>query len=102
MEQLEGTPLYSLSETITEIANFSGAAYLLLAPKNPTKALVVLEPETEPSSLKERSSEPVKISGRKELMKADALLKHVKDTYQMDLQTSPSGEVIVLRAEKTE
>ena len=98
--ELEGIPLFSASEQLAKNVDYSGATYLLLAPQDPSKALLILEPNSEPSELAKRPSGPVKVTGSKELKKADGLLKHVKDTYQLDLQIAPSGEVVVLRVKE--
>ena len=78
-----------------------GASYLLIAPQDPLKALLVLEPGAVPAELAKRESKLVKLSGKKESAESQALLELVKERYQLELQTDDSGRVVVLRTESS-
>ena len=98
VEELDGTPLYSISEEISGLHEFDGAAYLLIAPQDPTKALLVSESGVSPADLSKRESKPSTISGVKELIDSEKLKNHVTERYQLALQTNASGKVILLKA----
>ena len=95
VEQLDGTPLYSISEELTTVAKAEDACFLLIAPQDPTKALLVKESGTKPAELATRESKMTKFSGSKSTMKSESLVAHVKENYQLDLQVD-NGEVVVL------
>jgi hypothetical protein len=99
VEELEGTPLYSGSEELTRLAGGPDAVYLLIAPQDPSKALLVQEKGAEPSAVTGRESKPIKVSGSKKSLKSEPLLKHVQERYELELQTDPSGGVVLLMAE---
>lgn len=99
VEELEGTPLYSGSEEIHSLLALDGASYLLIAPQDPLKAVLVLEPGAVPAELAKRESKPVKLSGKKEVADSKALVDLVKQRYELDLQTDTEGRVVVLRVE---
>ena len=101
VEELEGTPLYSISGELSGMHQFDGAAYLLIAPQDPTKALLVSESGVAPAELSKRESKPTKISGVKELIDSEKLKNHVTERYQMALQTNADGKVILLKAKTT-
>lgn len=100
VEELEGTPLYSQSAELTPLAKVQGATYLLIAPQDPLKALVVVEEGASPEEVAKRKSEPVKLAGKRETLDAQALVDHVKAQYQLDLKTDDKGQVIVLKVAK--
>jgi hypothetical protein len=97
VEQLEGTPLYSQSSELTPLAKVQGATYLLIAPQDPLKALLVVEEGASPEEVSKRQSGPVKLAGKSETLDAPALVDHVKAQYQLDLKTDDKGKVIVLK-----
>lgn len=97
VEELNGTPLYSVSKELTGVAKLEGATYLLIAPQDPTKALLVQEKGATPESLSGRESKPIKISGAKTTTDSADLVKHVKERYEMDLQVDDAGKVVVLQ-----
>ena len=97
VEQLEGTPLYSQSAELTPLAKVQGATYLLIAPQDPLKALLVVEEGASPEEVSKRESGPVKLAGKSETLDAPALVEHVKAQYQLDLKTDEKGKVIVVK-----
>lgn len=97
VEELEGTPLYSESVRLTPLAKTDDAVYLLIAPQDPLKALLILEEGAVPEDVALRKSEIVKLAGKRDSLKNEALVAHVKEQYQLDLKTNESGEVLVLR-----
>lgn len=99
IEQLSGTPLYSVSEELTGVAATEDACFLLIAPQDPTKALLVQEKGSKPADLASRESQTTDFSGTKTTKKSDALVTHVKERYELDLQVSESGDVVILNVE---
>lgn len=97
VEELEGTPLYSVSEDFAKIVKLDGAPYLLIAPQDPLKALLILEPGVDPAEVKTRESKQIKLSGTSEPIEAKELIEHVKQQYELDLKTDENGKVVVLR-----
>jgi len=96
IEELKGTPLYSISEELSSVAEIPGAAFLLIAPQDPTKALLVVEQETLPADLAKRASKPIALSGKKESKKSESLAAHVKERYELELKSDANGDIIVL------
>ena len=97
VEELEGTPIYSESVDLAPLTNLNGATYLLIAPQDPLKALLVVEEGAKPEDVSKRESAMLKLTGKSESIEAGDLVKHVKDEYQLDLKTDDQGKVIVLR-----
>jgi hypothetical protein len=97
IEELEGTPLYSISQEITDVAKVEGAAFLLIAPQDPTKALLVVEVQTTPADLAKRDSKQTKYSGKRKTMDSQALVDLVRERYELELQTDDQGKVVVLQ-----
>ena len=98
VENLNGTPLYSISKELTEASKLEGATYLLIAPQDPTMALLVQEKGLTPDELSGRESKPTTISGVKTTTSLPQVVQHVKERYELDLQVNDKGEVVVLQA----
>lgn len=96
VEKLEGTPLYSSSKEISGLAKFNGAAYLLIAPQDPTKALIVVEPGANPEEVSQRPSQPITLAGSRDTVEGKELASQIKERYQLDLQTTADGKVETL------
>lgn len=100
IDSLTGTPYYTNSSKLAEIAKLDGAPFLLIAPQDPSKALLVLELEAKPSELAERPSQLGNFSGSTESIEAPELIKFVKDDTGLDLQQD-NGKVTVLKLTNT-
>ncbi|MFA5506002.1 MAG: hypothetical protein WC314_16395 [Vulcanimicrobiota bacterium] len=96
VEELEGTPLYTGSTELTGLAQAQGATYLLIAPQDPLKALLVVEEGTTAEQVAQRQSAPVKLAGTRGTLDAQPLIEHVKANYELDLKTDEQGRIIVL------
>jgi uncharacterized lipoprotein YbaY len=97
VEELEGTPIYSESVDLAPLTELKGATYLLVAPQDPLKALLVVEDGAKPEDVAKRKSAMVKLTGKKEVLESGTLVQHVKDEYQLELKTDDKGQIIVLR-----
>lgn len=98
VEKLSGTPLYSTSEELAKTAKLTdGAPFLLIAPQNPSQALLVIEPGTTPKALLERPSNLGDFAGSTESLDAPELVSQVKDAFGLELKTGDDGKVVVLR-----
>ncbi|HIB65042.1 MAG TPA: hypothetical protein EYO33_08020 [Phycisphaerales bacterium] len=98
VDNLDGTPLYSISKELTEASKLEGATYLLIAPQNPTMALLVQEKGTAPDELSGRESKPTTLSGVKTTSALPEVVQLVKERYELDLQVNDKGEVVILQA----
>lgn len=94
---LKGTPLYSRSQDLAQRVKVEGAPFLLLASKEPLQALLVVVTDTTPEELVGRKSELKDFSGNAQGMDIPGLVEHVKEVYELDLKTDPSGKVLVLK-----
>ncbi len=99
VERLEGTPLYTKSAQMAAVTKIDGAAFLLMAPQNPTEALLVVESGSTPPDLAGRPSQLGEFSGQKETLEAPELVKFVKDETGLDLKQE-DGKVVVVRVSK--
>lgn len=97
VELLSGTPYYANSEKMAALVKLEGAPFLLMAPQDPTKALLVLEAGSTPSAITGRPSELSDFSGVTETIEAPELVKFVKDDIGLDLKQDESGKVVVLK-----
>lgn len=97
VEQLEGTPIYSSSPGLAQVLPSESGAYLLIAPQDPLQALLVIEEGVTSETINERESKPVLLSGHKASIDPGAVLAYVEEHYQLELQTTPDGQVVVLR-----
>lgn len=98
VDKLSGTPLYSTSEELAKKAKITdGAPFLLIAPQNPSQALLVVEPGTSPKDLLSRPSSLSDFAGTTESLDAPELAGHVKDAFGLELKTDDSGKIVLLR-----
>lgn len=98
VESLSGTPLYSTSIELAKTAKLTnGAPFLLIAPQNPSQALLVIEPGITPEALLERPSNLSDFAGSTESLDAPELVNQVKDSFGLELKTGDDGKVVVLR-----
>lgn len=100
VDLLSGTPYYANSEKMAAAVKLDGAPFLIMAPQEPTKALLVLESGTAPSEVKGRPSELRDFSGVTETIEAPGLITMVKDDLGLDLKTDESGKVVMLKIAK--
>ena len=96
VEKLEGTPFYSISPALSEVAKLPGACYLVIAPQDPTRALLIHEPNSKPEEVAKRESKSTEYSGRNTSVDSKALVEHVKQTYDLELNTANDGKVVIL------
>lgn len=99
VEMLTGTPIYTSSEKMAPLVKLEGAPFLLMAPQEPTRALLVIETGSAPSALAGRPSELAQFSGTTELIEAPDLVKFVKDEMGVELKQDEAGKVVVLRVQ---
>lgn len=99
VDRLGGTPLYTKSAQMAGAAKLPGAPFLLMAPQNPTEALLVVEVGSAPTDLVNRPSELGEFSGVTEMLDAPDLVKFVKDETALDLKQE-GGKVVMLKVEK--
>jgi hypothetical protein len=97
VDRLNGTPLYGSSAELAAQAKLEGAPFLLIAPQDPTRALLVLEAGSTPAEVASRPSQQSDFSGVTESIDAPQLLSYVKDKIGLDLKTDDSGKVVVLK-----
>lgn len=98
VDKLSGTPLYTTSEDLAKKAKITdGAPFLLIAPQNPSQALLVIEPGTAAKALASRPSNLSDFAGTTEALEAPELISHVKDSFGLELKTDEAGKVVVLR-----
>jgi hypothetical protein len=100
VESLSGTPFYNNSAELASRAKLEGAPFLLIAPLEPTKALLVLEVGSKPADLAQRASQKTDFSGVTESIEAPQLGAFVKESTGLDLKTDESGKVVVLKVQK--
>lgn len=97
VDKLSGTPLYTTSEEIAKIAKIDGAPFLLIAPQNPSQALLVVESGTAPKDLTGRPSNLSEFTGSTESLEAPALVEFVKESFALELKVDEAGKIVVLR-----
>lgn len=100
VDLLSGTPYYASSDKLAAAAKLDGAPFLLMAPQEPTKALLVVEAGTAPAEVKGRPSELRDFSGVTESLDAPELIKLVKDDLGLDLKVDDAGKVVILKVMK--
>jgi hypothetical protein len=82
------------------IAKLDGAPFLLMAPQDPTRALLVVERGSTPADVAGRPSELSDFSGVTETSDATELVKFVKDDIGLELKVNEAGKVVVLMVER--
>ncbi len=96
-----GVPLYSVSPELGANGLEGRAGFLLLSPRDPQRALVVLVPEATPEELVERPSGLLSIDGVVEGELPQAAADYLQENYPVDL--AKTGErPLLLKAEKLE
>lgn len=100
VDQLSGTPFYNTSPELASRAKLDGAPFLLIAPLDPTRALLVVEQGTTPAELAKRPSEKADFSGTTEAVEAPQLVGYVKESTGLELKTDDDGKVVVLKVQK--
>lgn len=97
VQRLTGTPYYGTSDELAgQIPGLNGAPFLLMAPQNPTVALLVVESGSQPADVKERPSQLTDFSGRTERLDNPEAVKAVRESTGLDL-LQENGQIIVLR-----
>jgi hypothetical protein len=102
VDRLTGTPYYTNSEKLAKLASLEGAPFLLMAPQDPTKVLLVVEAGTEPAALLNRPSQLADFSGSTKTVDSPELVKFVKEEMGVELKQNESGQVVVLVVQKTD
>ncbi len=97
VDKLSGTPLYTTSEDIAKKAKIDGAPFLLIAPQNPSQALLVVESGSTPKDLAGRASNLSDFTGTTESLDAPALVEFVKESFGLELKVDEAGKIVVLR-----
>jgi hypothetical protein len=100
VERLSGTPYYRSSDKMAAMAKLDGAPFLLMAPQDPTRALLVVEHGSTPADVMGRPSELSDFSGVTETSDATELVKFVKDDIGLELKVNEAGKVVVLKVER--
>lgn len=100
VDLLSGTPYYANSAKLAAAAKLVGAPFLLMAPQEPTKALLILEAGSTPADVTGRPSELRDFSGVTETIDSPELIKLVKDDLGLDLKVDDAGKVVVMKVAK--
>jgi hypothetical protein len=97
VDRLSGTPYYRNSPEMAGIVKVDGAPFLLMAPQNPTQALLVIEQGTLPAQIVERPSQLTDFDGTTDSLESPELAKFVKDNLGLDLKKDEAGKIVTLK-----
>ena len=97
VDRLSGTPLYTISPELAAKAKLDGAPFLIIAPQDPSQALLIVEAGSQPAELVKRPSKLTDFSGATESIDAPELIGLVKDKTGLNLKTDASGKVVALK-----
>ena len=95
--RLKATPFFNSSPELTTIHGSDGPLYIVLSPKNPQNALLVIEPQSKPEDIAARKSVIYDFTGESVGLSSPALAEHVKSTYGLELQKNSNGEIDALK-----
>ncbi len=102
VQALSGIPLFFISPELSLKAAEPGAFFLLLAPQDPQRAVLVLLSDETPEAVAGRSSENHELDGTTKLLANPGLAEFVKENYEIELASDDSGNLILLEASRLE